>query len=104
MALVYSIIEAPDPRLAVGRARWRAWPRGAVILAAFVAWEWRRRAPLLDPRVFARRGLAAGSLSIFVQFFALFGFIFIILQYLQLVRGDSAAGLRREHAAHGRDA
>ncbi len=62
---------------------------GAVILAGFVAWEWRRRAPLLDPRVFARRGLAAGSLSIFVQFFALFGFIFIVLQYLQLIRGDS---------------
>ena len=36
-----------------------------------------------------RRGLAAGSLSIFVQFFALFGFIFIVLQYLQLIRGDS---------------
>ena len=26
----------------------------------------------------------------FVQFFGLFGFIFIVLQYLQLIRGDSA--------------
>jgi Na+/melibiose symporter-like transporter len=45
--------------------------------------------------VFTKRALAAGSLSIFVQFFAFFGFIFVVLQYLQLVRGDSAlvAGL-----------
>ena len=54
-----------------------------------MAWERRRRYPMLDPRVFGRRGLAAGSLSVFVQFFGLFGFIFIVLQYLQLIRGDS---------------
>jgi len=62
---------------------------GVVVLAGFVLWERRRRAPMLYPRVFAHRGLAVGSLSIFVQFFALFGFIFIVLQYLQLIRGDS---------------
>jgi MFS family permease len=88
VALVYSIIEAPSQgwvsvRTLAGLAA------GVAILAGFVAWEWHRRAPLLDPRVFARRSLAAGSLSIFVQFFALFGFIFIVLQYLQLIRGDS---------------
>ena len=44
---------------------------------------------MLDPRIFARRGLASGSLTIFVQFFSFFGFIFLVLQYLQLVRGDS---------------
>lgn len=88
VALVYSIIEAPSQgwasvRTVVGLAG------GAVILIGFVAWEWNRRAPLLDPRIFARGRLAAGSLSIFVQFFALFGFIFIVLQYLQLIQGDS---------------
>src|SRR5215469_16871133 len=88
VALVYSIIQAPDQgwlsaRTLVGLAV------GLVILVGFVAWELRRRAPMVDPRVFARRALAAGSLSIFVQFFALFGFIFIVLQYLQLIRGDS---------------
>ena len=88
VALVYSIIEAPNQGW--GSARTLAGlAAGVVILVGFIAWEWRRRAPLLDPRVFARRGLAAGSLSIFVQFFALFGFIFIVLQYLQLIRGDS---------------
>src|SRR5580693_238412 len=85
VALVYSIIEAPTQgwvsvRTLAGLAV------GAAILAGFVAWELRRRAPLLDPRVFARRSLAAGCLSVFAQFFALFGFIFIVLQYLQLIR------------------
>jgi EmrB/QacA subfamily drug resistance transporter len=89
VALVYSIIEAPGQgwlsvRTLAGLAA------GAAILACFVGWELRRRAPLIDPRVFAHPGLAAGSLSVFVQFFALFGFIFIVLQYLQFVRGHSA--------------
>jgi MFS family permease len=88
VALVYSIIEAPGQgwmsvRTLTGLAA------GFVVLAGFVLWELNRRAPMIDPRVFAHRGLAAGSLSIFVQFFALFGFIFIVLQYLQLIRGDS---------------
>jgi MFS family permease len=45
---------------------------------------------MLDPQVFARRGLSAGNSSIFVQFFAFFGFIFLTLQYLQIVLGYSA--------------
>src|SRR5215467_6336495 len=88
VALVYSIIEAPaqgwlSARTLAGLAA------GALILTGFVFWERRRRHPMIDPRVFTHRGLAAGSVTIFVQFFALFGFIFVVLQYLQLIRGDS---------------
>ena len=65
---------------------WRpAWPASA----AFVLWELRRREPMLDPRHFARRGFAAGTLSMTVQFFAAFGFLFLALPYLQLVMGYS---------------
>ena len=39
---------------------WRSASLGAV---AFVLWELRRREPMLDPRHFARRGFAAGTLS-----------------------------------------
>ena len=46
-----------------------------------------RRLPLLDPRLFQIRGFATGSTSLFLQFFAIFGFFFISLQYLQLVLG-----------------
>ena len=63
--------------------------------------ELRTRHPLLDPRMFRHRAFAAGSVSIFVQFFAFFGFVFVVLQYLQLVRGDSPAGVGGERAADG---
>ena len=87
-ALVYSIIEAPThgwtaTRTLVGLAL------GLAVLVGFVQFERRTPNPLLDPRIFGHRGLAAGSVSIFVQFFAFFGFIFVVLQYLQLARGDS---------------
>lgn len=88
VALVYSIIEAPEVGWTSARTL-AGLAGGLAVLAGFVAWELHRRHPMLDPRVFARRALAAGSLAVFVQFFALFGFIFIVLQYLQLVRGDS---------------
>ncbi len=87
-ALVYSIIEAPEHG-------WRSATTltglgiGAALLAGFVAWELRTAAPLLDPRLFTRPRFAAGTLSIFLQFFAFFGMIFVAMQYLQLVRGDS---------------
>ena len=86
--LVYSIIEAPtrgwaDVRTLGGLAA------GLVGLALFVAVEVRRAEPLLDPRLFTYRGFAAGTLTIMVQFFAFFGFIFLLLQYLQLVLADS---------------
>ena len=45
---------------------------------------------MLDPRLFTHPRLGAGSLSIFIQFFAFYGFIFLFLQYLQIIRGDSA--------------
>jgi EmrB/QacA subfamily drug resistance transporter len=88
VALVYSVIEAPE-------AGWLAPPTlagiagGLAILAGFVWWELHCPHPMLDPRIFAHRGLTAGSLSIFVQFFAFFGFTFCLLQYLQGVRGYS---------------
>jgi EmrB/QacA subfamily drug resistance transporter len=89
VVLVYSIVEAPtvgwlDVRTLGGIAV------GLAVLALFVFVELRRRRPMLDPRIFRRQRLSAGTLSIFVQFFGFYGFIFLILQYLQLVRYDSA--------------
>ena len=87
-ALVFGVIEGPE----------RGWGApttlaslafGVVGVAAFVLWELRRREPMLDPRHFARRGFAAGTLSMSIQFFAAFGFLFLALPYLQLVMGYS---------------
>jgi EmrB/QacA subfamily drug resistance transporter len=87
-ALVWAFIEGPQ----------RGWSDslvvggfvGALVLGiAFVVWELRRPEPMLDPRLFKLRGFTSGSLSVFVQFFAAFGLIFVLLQFLQLVLGYS---------------
>jgi EmrB/QacA subfamily drug resistance transporter len=88
VALVFSIIEAPDtgwlePSTVIGIAV------GLGALVVFVLFENRRRNPLLNPRLFSNPRLAAGSLSILVQFFAFFGFTFVSLQYLEGVRDYS---------------
>ncbi|WP_329560997.1 MFS transporter [Kitasatospora sp. NBC_01266] len=86
-ALVYSVIEAPVNGWGSTRTLGGIGV-GLLVLAGFVAWELRRRHPLLDPRLFRDAEFAAGSLSIALQFFAFFGYIFVVMQYLQLVRGD----------------
>jgi EmrB/QacA subfamily drug resistance transporter len=88
VALIFSVIEAPTYGWLAVRTI-GGLILGFLLLAAFIGWELRQEHPLLDPRVFRNRSLSVGSTSIFVQFFAFFGFTFIGMQYLQLVRGDS---------------
>ncbi len=54
------------------------------------------RHPLLEVGLFRDARFTAASLSVTAAFFALFGFIFLITQYLQLVQGYSPleAGIR----------
>jgi EmrB/QacA subfamily drug resistance transporter len=87
-ALVFSIIEAPEAGW--GSARTLGGIGGGLaVLAIFAGWELRAGHPMLDVRYFRNHRLSAGSLSIFIQFFAFYGFTFVSLQYLQGVRGDS---------------
>jgi EmrB/QacA subfamily drug resistance transporter len=86
--LVLGIIEGPergwsDPLTLTGLVA------GVLFLGAFVWVELRTEEPLLDPRLFSHRGFATGSASLFLQFFAMFGFFFVSLQFLQLVLGYS---------------
>jgi EmrB/QacA subfamily drug resistance transporter len=60
---------------------------GATAAAGFVAWELRCPRPLLDVRVFAHRGFAAGALAISSQFFMIFGLMFLAAQYFAFVLG-----------------
>ena len=66
-----------------------------MLLVAFVGYERRQVDPLLDVRVFANRAFSAAAGAISINYFALFGFIFLITQYFQLIRGYSplAAGV-----------
>ncbi len=67
-----------------------------LLLTGFVAWELRAASPLIDLRVFTYRAFSAATLSVALIFFALFGSLFALTQYLQLVQGYSplGAGLR----------
>src|SRR4029453_10113355 len=88
-ALVYGIIEAPG----------RGWTDPVIIAALGVAlllglaFAWREThtdAPMLDLALFRDRRFTAGALSIALTFFALFGVIFGLTQFLQFVLGKSA--------------
>jgi EmrB/QacA subfamily drug resistance transporter len=86
VALVFSVIEAPDAGWASARTL-GGLAAGLAALGGFVLYELHQDHPLLNPRVFSNRGLSAGSLSVCIQFFAFFGFTFVSLQYLEGVRG-----------------
>ena len=63
-----------------------------VILALFAAWQARRPDPMLDVRLFRNPRFSAASAAIALAFFGLFGFIFMITQYFQVVRGYDLLG------------
>jgi EmrB/QacA subfamily drug resistance transporter len=86
LALVYTIIEAPEQGWLAARSL-AGYAVAAVLFGVFVAYEARREDPLLDVRLFRNGRLSAASLAITLTFFALFGFIFLITQYFQVLRG-----------------
>lgn len=59
---------------------------------SFVMWELRQQAPLLDVRLFRKRGLASGSVSLLAIFGVPTGIFVVLYPYLQAVLGWS--GLR----------
>ncbi len=101
-ALVWGLIEAPD-RGWTDAAVLGAFAGSVVALAAFAAWELRAPEPMLDVRLFRNPRFSASSAAISLTFFALFGMIFFLTQYLQDVQGYSAfgAGLRTMPVAGG---
>jgi EmrB/QacA subfamily drug resistance transporter len=69
---------------------------GALLVAAFVAWERRAREPMLPLALFRSRSFSAGNAAIFLTFASLFAAVFFYAQLLQIVLGYGplAAGLR----------
>jgi EmrB/QacA subfamily drug resistance transporter len=87
--LVYSVIEAPNWGWDNIRAV-TGFATAAVILVAFILWERHTSHPMLDVSVFANRRFSGGSLAVTAGFLTLFGFIFVITQYFQFIKGYSA--------------
>lgn len=67
-----------------------AFAVGLASTVAFVVVERRTPHPLLDVRVFGIRGLASGSLNLFVVFAVMFSLFLVLVQYLQAVLGYTA--------------
>ena len=84
--LVFTIIEAPEDGWGTARSL-SGFAVSAVLLAAFIGWERRAAHPMLDVRLFRNMRFSAASGSVTVAFFTLFGFIFLMTQYFQFVRG-----------------
>jgi EmrB/QacA subfamily drug resistance transporter len=84
--LVFTIIEAPE-RGWTDPATIGGFALAAAVAAVFVAWERRRAHPMLDVSLFRNLRFSAASGSIMVIFFALAGFIFLITQYFQFLKG-----------------
>lgn len=87
-ALVFGIERGND-------AGWASAPElaalvgGAALLAAFVGWESRASAPLLPLRLFRNRSFAVSNVVGLAFSFGVFGSVFLLIQFLQIVQGAS---------------
>ena len=84
--LVWTIIEAPEKGW-TSAATLVGFAGTALLVAVFIAVERRAEHPMLDVRLFTDRRFSAASGAVMITFFSLAGFIFLITQYFQLVRG-----------------
>jgi EmrB/QacA subfamily drug resistance transporter len=94
VVLVWAIIEGPggwtDPEI-LG-----AFALSAVLLGIFVLWERRTRFPMLDMSFFRNPRFSAASGAVMLTFFAMFGSLFLLTQFLQSILGYTPleAGIR----------
>ena len=94
-SLLFGIIEGPakgwTAPIVIG-----SFVIAAVLLTSFLLWERHTTHPMLDLTVFRNRRFSAGSGTITLVFFAMFGSLLLMTQYWQLVHGYSPleAGIR----------
>ena len=85
-SLTWTIIEAPEQGWG-SVATIGGFAVSALALVAFVLRERAAAHPMLDVTLFKDRRFSAASGAVTITFFALFGFIFLVTQYFQFVRG-----------------
>lgn len=84
VALLYGLIEAPIEGWGAPKIL-ASFGIGLALLVAFILWERHTDHPMLDVRFFANPRFSAASGSITLVFFAMFGSMFLLTQYLQFV-------------------
>ena len=95
VTLVYAIIEAPDKGWG-STATLMTFAVALIVLLAFFLWERHTPSPMLDTSFWRNPRFSGASAGIMLLFFAMFGSIFLLTQYLQIVMGYSPlqAGVR----------
>jgi EmrB/QacA subfamily drug resistance transporter len=89
--LVYGLIQAPERGWA-SHVTLGAFAISLVVLVLFVAWELQADAPMLDMHLFRTAAFSAGSAGMVLIFLAMYGVMFLITQYFQLVLGYAPLG------------
>jgi EmrB/QacA subfamily drug resistance transporter len=93
--LIYTIIEAPNQGWESARSI-GGFALAAALFVAFIAWERRADAPMLDVALFRNLRFSAASGAVTVTFFSLMGFIFLVTLYFQFLKdyGPFETGVR----------
>ena len=65
---------------------------GAIVFALFIAWELRVKEPMLPMRFFKNRAFALANVASLFMFFGMFGSIFLLSQFFQIIQGYSPLG------------
>jgi hypothetical protein len=89
--LIFGVIEAPDWGWSSSAALGTV-VGGVALLTIFVLVEQRTEHPMLDVALFRNPRFTAASGSVAISFFALSGFIFLVVQYFQIVKGYTPLG------------
>jgi EmrB/QacA subfamily drug resistance transporter len=65
---------------------------GALLVAAFVAWELRAENPMLPMRFFRNRTFTLANIASMLMSFGMFGSVFLLAQFFQSIQGYSPFG------------
>ncbi len=89
VSVVYGLIQAPDNGWG-SPTTLGAFALGAVMLVAFGLWERRQAEPMLDISYFRNPAFSTGTGGMVLVFMAMYGVMFLITQYFQLVLNYTA--------------
>ena len=87
-SLVYGLIQAPDAGWG-SPATITAFGIAVAVLTLFVLWELHTPEPMLDMRFFKNRAFSVGTGGMILVFLSMYGVMFLLTQYFQLVLGYS---------------
>jgi len=90
-SLVYGLIQAPDDGW-LGSEPVAAFFIAIVFITMFVMWESRVDDPMLDMAYFRNRAFSTATGGMILVFLSMFGVMFLITQYFQLILGYSPLG------------